>query len=314
LSRDKHLLATYGQTDSWTLGYNLFADVWLETNLVESSVYIGHSNFIHNLVLTSNFSTFGMPIDNAVPTSTNVAVSAWSLFVAAMDNKTNTNLRSDLISRVNHRMAADTLPGVFPVYYDSVNGTTVQGAASPAQGAMFAPLALTISPHPVSNATPTKPSEKRNIGLIIGKIVAGVAAVLFMLIGFVIFKCVRRRRNRAPTKSVPNIDSIDSEVTPLVLQRTPTLDGTPGNKIERVDEWVQQQHGGSTSDGPLSPGSCSTASQNNTVIYSRVNFNPQRVTSLDIISEASASSSHMEGDGGERSTVEEGARGDDEQN
>jgi hypothetical protein len=92
LSSDKHLLAAYGQPNSWTLGYNLFADVWLGTNLVESSVgvleysilaasdqfqvYTGHSNFIDNLVLTSNFSTFGMPVDNAVPTDTNIAASS----------------------------------------------------------------------------------------------------------------------------------------------------------------------------------------------------------------------------------------------
>jgi hypothetical protein len=37
-------------------------------------VYTGHSNFIDNLLLTSNFSTFGMPVDN---TDINVAVSSW---------------------------------------------------------------------------------------------------------------------------------------------------------------------------------------------------------------------------------------------
>ena len=92
-----HLLAAYGETNSWTLGYNLFADVWLGTDLVESSVsvlgylflvvsdqlqvYTGHSNFIDNLVLTSNFSFFGMPVDNAVPTDTNIAVSSWYLYI-----------------------------------------------------------------------------------------------------------------------------------------------------------------------------------------------------------------------------------------
>ena len=46
LSSDKHLLATYGQTNSWTLGYNLFADVWLGTNLVESSVGVLEYSFL----------------------------------------------------------------------------------------------------------------------------------------------------------------------------------------------------------------------------------------------------------------------------
>ena len=96
MSSDQHLLAVYGESDSWTLGYNLFADVWLGTNLVESAVgvleysflavpdqfqiYNGHSDFIENLVLTSNLSTFGMPIDNAIRADTSVAVSSWVFY------------------------------------------------------------------------------------------------------------------------------------------------------------------------------------------------------------------------------------------
>jgi hypothetical protein len=92
LSSDQHLLATYGQADSWTLGYNLFADVLLGTNVVESSVgireysflavpdrlqvYNGQSSFIDNIVSNSNFSKFGMPVDS-VSTDTGVAVSSW---------------------------------------------------------------------------------------------------------------------------------------------------------------------------------------------------------------------------------------------
>jgi hypothetical protein len=40
LSSDQHLLAVYQQPNSWTLGYNLFADVWLGINLVEPSVSV----------------------------------------------------------------------------------------------------------------------------------------------------------------------------------------------------------------------------------------------------------------------------------
>ncbi|KAH9001000.1 hypothetical protein EDB92DRAFT_1788120 [Lactarius akahatsu] len=40
LTSDKHLLATYEQVGSWTLGYNLFADIWLNTSVVESPVRI----------------------------------------------------------------------------------------------------------------------------------------------------------------------------------------------------------------------------------------------------------------------------------
>jgi len=39
LGSDQHLLTSYGDDDSsWTLGYNLFADKWLGTGVVEQSV------------------------------------------------------------------------------------------------------------------------------------------------------------------------------------------------------------------------------------------------------------------------------------
>ena len=152
----------YGQSDSesWTLGYNLFADVWLGTNLVEPSVgvleysilsvsdqfqvYAGHGNLIDKLMLESDFSTFGMPIDN---TNTNVAVSSWcsynpyllladfvigwSLFVAAITNdQAYQGLHSELIFRVSNRSTVATFPAtVFSVYYDSASGTSLQGVA-----------------------------------------------------------------------------------------------------------------------------------------------------------------------------------------
>jgi len=75
LASDQHLLAVYGETGSWTLGYNLFADIWLNTSVVESSVFDGQSSFIDNLTLTSTFSNFGVPIDN-LASDTKVAVSS----------------------------------------------------------------------------------------------------------------------------------------------------------------------------------------------------------------------------------------------
>jgi hypothetical protein len=38
LASDQHLLVAYEEVGSWTLGYNLFADAWLDTGVVESSV------------------------------------------------------------------------------------------------------------------------------------------------------------------------------------------------------------------------------------------------------------------------------------
>ncbi|KAH9011942.1 hypothetical protein EDB85DRAFT_1878028, partial [Lactarius pseudohatsudake] len=66
LTDDKHILGAYGNMSSWTLGYNLFADAWLNTSVVESSVYDGQSRFLHNLSLDPGFA-YGMPIDNLSP-------------------------------------------------------------------------------------------------------------------------------------------------------------------------------------------------------------------------------------------------------
>ncbi|KAH9970560.1 hypothetical protein BGW80DRAFT_1176039 [Lactifluus volemus] len=38
LGSDKHLLAQYKNKSSWSLGYNMFADLWLETNLISQDV------------------------------------------------------------------------------------------------------------------------------------------------------------------------------------------------------------------------------------------------------------------------------------
>ncbi|KAF8497610.1 hypothetical protein F5888DRAFT_302104 [Russula emetica] len=144
--------------------------------------------------MTSDFSNFGMPVDS-LSTDTNVAVSSWSLFAAAMTK--NQSLCFELISRVCNRASSTNTSGVFPVYYGSVDGSTLQGAASPAQGAVFAPLALkapvlTINP----NGTVGTPTRKRNIGAIVGGIIGGTGAIL-AVIGIVAFVHLRRTRRRA---------------------------------------------------------------------------------------------------------------------
>ena len=85
----------------------------------------------------------------------------WTMFAAAMTS--DQDLRNNLISRVHNRASCNATAGVFPVFYDSINGSIYQGGArrvpsnfirrrlsnittspvsSPAQGAMYAPLVL----------------------------------------------------------------------------------------------------------------------------------------------------------------------------
>ncbi|KAH9009214.1 hypothetical protein EDB83DRAFT_2531328 [Lactarius deliciosus] len=176
LTSDKHLLATYQQVGSWTLGYNLFADVWLNTSVVESPVYDGQSTYINDLS-TLNFSNSGMPVDNLGTDADNpVPVSSWSMFAAAM--MPNQDQRTNLISRVHNRESTYLLT---PFGQGSLNPTILGGGPSPAQGAMYAPLALE-APVVLITAGPTAPGTSStphtSLSVATKGIIGGVAALL----------------------------------------------------------------------------------------------------------------------------------------
>ncbi|KAH9063198.1 hypothetical protein EDB87DRAFT_1681625 [Lactarius vividus] len=196
LDSDQHLLAAYGQEGSWTLGYNLFADVWLDTGVVGSSVFNGQSSFIDNLALASNFSNFGMPVDS-LSGDTSIAISSWNLFVAAMSS--NQDLRTNLISRVHNRASFNVSAGAFPLSYDSTHGSTILGGASPAQGAMYAPLAVTAPVIHITANTTTSTATTSKATLHTGAIAGGVAGGLAGLILVVGAIALIRRRQRQDT-------------------------------------------------------------------------------------------------------------------
>ncbi|KAH9022001.1 hypothetical protein EDB85DRAFT_2152001 [Lactarius pseudohatsudake] len=235
LASDQHLFAAYGQVDSWTLGYNLFADAWLDTGVVEPSVFEGQSSFIENVTLTSGLSNFGLPVDS-LNTDPNVAISSWNLFVAAMTS--NQDLRTNLISRVHNRASFNASSGVFPLSYDSTEGSTILGAASPAQGAMYAPLALkapvfqiatntTATPTTTPKVTTTSSSSKAtsHTGAIAGGIGGSVAA-LIVVVGTVAFVRLRRRQDRFHESNGSSSSGAAMEVGPEITV-TP-FDQTPG--------------------------------------------------------------------------------------
>ncbi|KAI9434458.1 hypothetical protein H4582DRAFT_1818664 [Lactarius indigo] len=123
LGSDNRLLAVYRLTSSWSLGYNMFADVWLNTSVVESSVGVYSFLFYIDNHPTPNF---GMPVDN-LGSDTGTAMSSWNLFLAAMTS--NQDLRTNLISRVHNRASYNKSAGVFPIEYDSTIGITILGGA-----------------------------------------------------------------------------------------------------------------------------------------------------------------------------------------
>jgi len=141
-----------------------------------------------------------MPVDN-YSTDTSTAASSWTLFVAAMTS--DQALRTNLISRVHNRASHNTTGGVFPVLYDSTSGLIDQGGASPAQGAMYAALALKAPVLPITVApatTGTSSRSKSHTSAVAGGIVAAGAA--FLAIGAMALVARRRRRRRRARESI----------------------------------------------------------------------------------------------------------------
>ncbi|KAH8981399.1 hypothetical protein EDB86DRAFT_3131654 [Lactarius hatsudake] len=249
LDSDQHLLAVYGQEGSWTLGYNLFADVWLDTGVVGSSVFNGQSSFVDNLALTSDFSNFGMPVDS-LSTDT-----SWNLFVAAMSS--NQDLRTNLISRVHNRASFNVSAGVFPLSYDSTHGSTILGGASPAQGAMYAPLAVTapvaqITVNPTTS-TATTSKAASHTGAIAGGVAGGFAGLILVAAAIAL---IRRRRRQDNFGNSPRTSFSGSlmnvgphmTVTPFI----PTLAGAA--PLDAGSQFGTKSDGpSSTSESPLPP-------------------------------------------------------------
>ncbi|KAI9433068.1 hypothetical protein H4582DRAFT_2082873 [Lactarius indigo] len=243
LADDQHLLAAYGLVDSLTLGYNLYADVWLGTGVVESSVYDGQSSFINNYTLTSTSSKFGMSVDSYSADISNAA-SSWTVFVAAMTP--NPDLRTNLLSRVHSRASYNASMSVFPVFYDGASGSATRGEASPAQGAVYAPLALKVTPAEITAnpVTPsgTSPKSKSHTGPIAGGAVGGVAVAL-LAIGVIAFISRRRRRRSRRRKSIDSSferDFPEPDLPMVLTPFNPTLTGAPEPGTGPQTNWRQQ--------------------------------------------------------------------------
>ncbi|KAK7685161.1 hypothetical protein QCA50_011524 [Cerrena zonata] len=170
---------------------------------------------------TLSHSPGGLPIDSL----SGVASIAWSFFTAATIS--NSTIRNNLISSVHDQFFKlqpnDTRP--FPVYYN-VNGSNTQGAgnASPAVGAIFAPLALSLSPAqritiPPFTPPPQATSDKRRsiVGPVAGGVVGGLALLLLVSLGFFY---LRRRQNEAKNPyGGPTLNHRDSASPRQMAQR-----------------------------------------------------------------------------------------------
>lgn len=208
LSTDgSHILPSYGSaTTSWAQMYNLFADRLLGTNLVDNNIYASQTQYYQTLI--SNSFQSGLPLDN----TTDIANAAWTLFTAA--TVTDTAVRDSLIAPVWTHAVTSPHPLSVRFKVDSTDVPPTSGAASPAMGAMFAPLALNlpnlaivappIPPAPRSSGSPADSSSKhRSAGPIAGGVISGLALVAFSIIG-VLFWRKRRDKGNMDIETFPS--------------------------------------------------------------------------------------------------------------
>jgi len=195
LSQDgSHLVAAYGNDQSWTLPYNLYADRLLQTSLISNDIYSSETSFLKGLLsATGSLATpFGLPIDTLTATSQGDA--AWTMFTAAIT--TDASVRESLMDAVLTHITSNQSTFPFSKTYklDST-GAYVSGRSSPGFGAIFAPLALNVAaktivvpPEPVS-------SQKTSIvGPVVGGVVGGLGLIAIIVLAFVFWRRRQRRK------------------------------------------------------------------------------------------------------------------------
>ncbi|KAI0312205.1 hypothetical protein OF83DRAFT_1067589 [Amylostereum chailletii] len=129
LADDGHMLLAYGADgSSFSLGYNVFADLWLGTGVVDSDVTSGLSRQVNNLLsFGTPYTQYGLPTDS---TATDQVQSAWNMFIAAAVNDSET--RNQIILRVYGRVAMNTTvvnvttpTWLYPLTWSSTNLTAI---------------------------------------------------------------------------------------------------------------------------------------------------------------------------------------------
>ncbi|KAL5519656.1 hypothetical protein ACEPAH_1339 [Sanghuangporus vaninii] len=184
-STSDQLVLNFGSGSSGLI-YNLYADKLLQLNLIDSSVYSLQTSFYKQQASSRKY---GIPLDSSNASS--ITRSDWMMFAAS--SASDTTVRDAMILQVWEYAAVNSdqnLP--FPISYHPDSGSWIAGQNSPAQGAMFAPLALNVPLQSVDFSENSSGSRdggdstgSSNIGIIIGAVVGGllvlgiIAALLF---------------------------------------------------------------------------------------------------------------------------------------
>ncbi|KAJ3967181.1 hypothetical protein EV361DRAFT_931862 [Lentinula raphanica] len=196
-----HLTSTYGSANSWSLMYNLYPDKLFGFNFVNESIYTEQTDWYASIASTAP--TYGLAFDTL---NGSIAKSHWSLFTASI--VTDNSIRDTLVSMVHLSAANPGQFAVFPTTYDT-SGKPQGGSASPAQGAMFALLAVNATRQLSSSATSGSNRRGANTGAIVGGVVGGIAFLALVALAVFLF-----RRHSKSNRAGANEDQVYSSVSP----------------------------------------------------------------------------------------------------
>ncbi|KAF8883843.1 hypothetical protein BD779DRAFT_1674373 [Infundibulicybe gibba] len=216
-----HIISTYGQSTSWGLAYNLFSDRLLKLDFLNQTIYTDQTNFYMIQIPTAR--SYGIAYDSNIPDQVK---SHWTMLTAA--TMTDNSTRDDLVSLVHLRAWLNNDTSQFPTDYNVVSGATIGmgGRSSPAQGAMFAFLALNLPEQNVQASVPGGGGKsKRNTGAIIGGVLTGVAMIGLAGLGLLLWK--RHKKTKSPTPT-PSLDPFPAH--PSIPDTGNTYDSYPRRK------------------------------------------------------------------------------------
>ncbi|KAF8518821.1 hypothetical protein BU17DRAFT_66217 [Hysterangium stoloniferum] len=190
-----HAVSTYGDNSTWSLLYNLYAPRLIGADIIPNNIY--------------ETQAMCQPFVKA----------HWTLLTAgSIFNITTGGARDALISTVHSRAFMRNKASPNPSMYKADDGTVTAGQASPAVGAAFALLALTLP-----DVTPTLPAGSVSTGSVSG-ILGGIFGAILVFLG--LFVWLRKRREREGGGITPNVAPSEQQspmntspfVTPFIFE------------------------------------------------------------------------------------------------
>ncbi|OSD07070.1 hypothetical protein PYCCODRAFT_1464180 [Trametes coccinea BRFM310] len=187
----EHLLGYYGDEQSWTLMYNIYADRLLGTEIISQTLLQRETAFYQNLIQSAQISG-STPLDTVLG---NMNSPAWELFTAAFVQ--DELVRDSFIEKAwETAVMSSELSPFSATYYTTVNNETIaNGSAGPAVGAMYALLALNLPNMTISvshHADEYSGNRTSSVGALVGGVVGAFGGLIF--VSLCIFWSLRTRR------------------------------------------------------------------------------------------------------------------------